>query len=82
MEVEALASGDYRSGLESLRRLLAEQIEVASGDPRRLLHVAPIAARLESVMAKLEELPDAERKSTSDDLRARRAARRAAASGQ
>lgn len=72
----AATSGDRRTALEALRDHLAAALEVA--DERS---VAPIANQLRQVLADLDEIPAAEEASTVDDLAARRATRRSAASG-
>jgi hypothetical protein len=72
-----VATGDYRRSLEALRDHLAACL--VSVEPS---FAAPLARQLSLVLDRLEELPNVERKSASDDLRARRAARRSAASGQ
>ena len=79
---DPLTCGDYRASLEALRAVLADRLMVAADDPRRLIHVAPISKQLSDVLARIESLPNAERASVSDDLRARRASRRAVSEGQ
>ena len=78
---DPLTCGDYRASLEALRAVLADRLMVAADDPRRLIHVAPIAKQLSDVLARIESLPNAERASVSDDLRARRASRRSVSEG-
>ena len=80
--IHPLEWGDYRTSLEALRDVLADRLMVAADDPRRLIHVAPISKQLSDVLARIESLPNAERASVSDDLRARRASRRAVSEGQ
>ena len=70
----AAASGDRRAALEALRAHLAAAIEAA--DPEK---IAPLAKQLRETVAEIEALPNAKEKSTSDDLAAKRSARRAAA---
>lgn len=69
----AAASGDRRATLEALRAVLAASIEAS--DPEK---VAPLAKQLRDTLAELETLPRKEQ-STSDDLAARRKARRSTA---
>ena len=78
---DPLTCGDYRVSLEALRAVLADRLRVAADDPRRLIHVAPISKQLSDVLARIESLPNAERASVSDDLRARRASRRSVSEG-
>ena len=67
----AADAGDRRKTLEELRRWLASAIEVC--EPHQ---AAPLAKQLRETMAELDALPDGKEKSTSDDLAAKRAARR------
>jgi hypothetical protein len=69
--VTTLKSGDYRAQLEAMRDKLTE--DWVRADPNV---VAQIAARLESVLARIAALPPVE-KSDVDDLVERRKARRA-----
>lgn len=71
--IDAAASGDRRSVLEQLRSVLAVSIVEVDPDKR-----APLAKQLRDTLAELDALPDGKEDSTSDDLTARRNARRAA----
>lgn len=70
----AAGTGDRRAALEALRAHLAAAIEAA--DPEK---IAPLAKQLRETVAEIEALPNAKEKSTSDDLAAKRAARRSEA---
>lgn len=70
----AAAAGDRRRTLEELRVWLASAIEVC--EPHQ---AAPLAKQLRETLAELDAMPDGKEQSTSDDLAARRKARRAAA---
>lgn len=70
---KAASTGDRRATLEAMRQSLA-----AAMDDCETNVIAQIAGRLSAVMLELENLPVKE-KSTSDDLAARRASRRAKA---
>lgn len=72
--VDAAASGDRRALLSRLRDVLAASVLEADPDKR-----APLAKQLRDTVAELDALPDEKEKSTSDDLAAKRQARRAAA---
>lgn len=72
--VAAIESGDRRRALEALRLKLALAVEAC--DPEK---IAPPATRLQAVLDAIAALPDAKEQSTSDDLAARRKARRSAA---
>lgn len=72
--VSEVCSGDERRALEAMRLKLATEMDAA---PAAV--VAQVAARLQAVLVRLSELPDREAVSKSDDLAARRKARRAAA---
>lgn len=74
--VEAIESGDRRRALEALRLKLARAVEAC--DPEK---IGPPATRLQAVLDALDALPAAKEESTSDDLTAKRSARRAAAQG-
>ena len=69
---EAAAGGSRVEALEALRDLLAESLAEAEPGQR-----AALAKQLRETMAELASLPDAAKRSTSDDLAARRSARRA-----
>lgn len=67
---------DLRRRLIAMRDLLTERLsEAAARD------TAPIASRLQAVLTQLAAIPEATEASTLDDLAARRASRRSAASG-
>jgi hypothetical protein len=70
---EACESGDLRRSLEALRRNLADAIAVCPVDK-----VAPLTARLESVLVRLAELESPE-VSALDELRMARDKRRTSA---
>lgn len=72
--VDAAASGDRRAVLQRLRDVLAASVLEADPDKR-----APLAKQLRDTVAELDALPDEKEKSTSDDLAAKRQARRSAA---
>lgn len=67
---------EHRQRLESLRDRLTEA--VASAGSRDL---APLAGQLRAVLVELAAVPDVKKASDVDDLAAKRARRRAAASG-
>lgn len=69
--VAAVTSGDRGEALAALRDLLAVSLEETPPEKR-----APLAKQLVDVLGQLDTLP-AKEVSPSDDLRARRAARRA-----
>jgi hypothetical protein len=77
MESEGLAAtigdGDFRRSLEAIRDKLAVELAAAEGRD-----AAPLAKELRAVIAQLEALPGGREGSKSDDLAAKRAARRAA----
>lgn len=83
---EVIASGDLRASLEAIRDSLAAEV----ADARRATHkrecscvcgigdarvLVAVMKELRAVIAVLDALPNAERKSKSDDLAARRARR-------
>lgn len=68
---------DRAADLELIRSRLIEELAEASGRD-----VASIARELRATVADLDSLPSKERESPVDDLAARRASRRAQASGQ
>jgi hypothetical protein len=70
---DALKSGDHRISLEAMRDKLADSMNLAEPN-----EIAPIAARLQAVLAELASLPSVEA-SEVDELASRRDARRAAA---
>jgi len=70
---DVAASGDRRATLESLRQILAASIDEVDAAQRPAL-----AKQFREVLSELETLPAGE-VSVSDDLRSRRAARRATA---
>lgn len=90
---ETIASGDYRDSLVVIRDRLADAIDdtlrakhrrecicdCGIGDDRTLVVVAKA---LVEVLTKLDALPNAERKSRSDELADRRARRLADAANQ
>lgn len=73
---DVVASGDRRKSLEAIRDHLATNLVDAEGR-----EIASIAKELRAVMAEIYSLPGAREGSASDDLAAKRAARRAAAKG-
>lgn len=73
---DVAASGDRRATLEMLRQILAASIDEVDAAQRPAL-----AKQFREVLSELETLPVGE-VSVSDDLRSRRAARRAAASAE
>lgn len=72
--VDAERSGDRRKILEAVRAKLAVELDAADAP-----FVAPIAARLQSVMVELEELGAGKPAGVVDELVKRRAGRRAGA---
>ena len=74
MIAEAAATGDRRKTLEAMRDKLARDMDDA---PAAV--VAQIAGRLSAILAELDEMPDTEKRSTLDELVARRQNRIAAA---
>lgn len=72
--VATAASGDRRAALQSARDALAAAIDAA--EPREL---APLVKQFRETLAELESLGAAREVSASDDLAAKRKARRAAA---
>ena len=70
--VDACESGDLRRSLEALRRSLTDAIGVCPVDS-----VAPLTARLESVLVRLSEMETPE-VSRTDELRVARERRREA----
>jgi hypothetical protein len=91
---EVVERGDTRRSLEALRDLLAETIDATRVEhcgscecdcgpaAPRVKDVADLAGRLEDVLLRLDKLPAVERTSIADELKRRRAARLANASGQ
>lgn len=77
MSVSA-ALGDRRSTLEAVAARLAAQIDVCESSR----DLAPLAGRLQSVVAELEQLDSGREESKVDDLASRRAARRSASQGR
>lgn len=73
---QVVATGDRKKSLEAIRDHLALNLADAEGR-----EIASIAKELRAVMAELYSLPGEREGSKSDDLAARRAARRAKASG-
>lgn len=71
---DAATTGDRTAALVALRDALAAAIDRA--EPREL---APLARQMQAVLAELEQLLVPAEGSVSDELRARRAARLAAA---
>lgn len=67
------AAGDRRKSLESLRDLLARQLEISDRD------VPALARQLREVMAEIDSLPNPKETSRVDELNKRRAERRAKA---
>jgi hypothetical protein len=74
MIAEAAATGDRRKTLEAMRDKLARDMDEA---PAAV--VAQIAGRLSAILTELDEMPDTEKRSTLDELVARRQNRIAAA---
>lgn len=74
MIAEAAATGDRRKTLEAMRDKLARDMDDA---PAAV--VAQIAGRLSAILTELDEMPDTEKRSTLDELVARRQNRIAAA---
>ena len=72
-----VGSGDRYRALVALRDRLAGDLEGL--DAR---YVAPLAKQLADVIREIDSLPQSREASTVDDLASKRAARRAAASGQ
>jgi hypothetical protein len=83
---EVIAGGDLRASLIAIRDRLADEV----ADARRAVHkrectcvcgigdarvVVAVVKELRVVLTAIDALPDAERKSKSDDLAARRARR-------
>jgi hypothetical protein len=67
MIAEAAATGDRRRTLEAMRDKLARDMDDA---PAAV--VAQIAGRLSAILTELDEMPDTEKRSTLDELVARR----------
>jgi hypothetical protein len=74
MGVAEATLGDRRAVLVALRDKLAADVDDAA-----VQYVAALARQLQSVLSELDSLPDAEAVSLVDDLKAKRAKRRAAA---
>ncbi|GIH98102.1 hypothetical protein [Planobispora takensis] len=74
--LSAVRSGDRRASLEAIRDRLAAELVEADGK-----NAASIAKELRATLAELDALPGGE-ESKLDDLAARRAARRADATGR
>lgn len=74
--VDAASSGDRRAALEAIRDRLARELQEASGPA-----VGMLSKELRATIAELESLPGGREASAVDDLTARRAARRANATG-
>ena len=72
---EVVREGDHRASLIALRDHLAERLAVAEKD------AAPLARQLTIVLAQIASLPASESGSKLDEIAARRAARRAKATG-
>lgn len=72
--IDAAASGDRRAVLEAMRDQLARQMTEADTNV-----VAQIAARLQAVLKDLDELPNGDEVSFTDELAHRRSDRLAAA---
>ena len=72
---EIVKEGDHRASLLALRDHLAERLLSADKD------AAPIARQLTIVLAQIASLPASESGSKLDEIAARRAARRAKATG-
>jgi hypothetical protein len=70
---QIILAGDRRASLEAIRDHVAAELAVAGEQ-----YVAGLARELRAVIAELDSLPGVREGSTSDDLVARRAARRAA----
>lgn len=76
--VEKAEQGDRRATLEALRDRLARQIE----DTDSGRDVAALGRLLADVLAQLDSLPTSAEVSRADEIAARRAARRAGATGK
>lgn len=74
---DAVTKGTRREALTALRDFLAGQLD---GEVEAK-SIAPIAKQLADVMRELDALPEAKEGSPSDQLAARRAARRSAPTG-
>ena len=72
---EVVREGDHRASLIALRDHLAERLVSAEKD------AAPLARQLTIVLAQIASLPASESGSKLDEIAARRAARRATATG-
>ena len=72
---EVVRAGDHRASLIALRDHLAERLAVAEKD------AAPLARQLQIVLTQIASLPASESGSKLDEIAARRAARRAKATG-
>jgi hypothetical protein len=85
--VEAVASGDRRRALEALRDRLAVEVERVADEgfcvecKRGSSSVAPLAKRLEDVLAALDDLGVPAEGTALDELRRRRESRRVVAEG-
>ncbi|WP_435111886.1 hypothetical protein [Nocardiopsis synnemataformans] len=69
---EIVTQGDRRRSLEALRDRIGAALDAAEPN-----EVAPLSRQLMMVLREIDELPDADRRDSVDDLAARRAARRA-----
>lgn len=88
-----VSAGDTRASLAALRDLLARTLDACEvrhhrtcdcdcgPPPPRAADVSSLAARLADVLLRLEKLPASNRRSTTDDLAAKRRERRAQATG-
>jgi len=72
---DVVREGDHRASLIALRDHLAERLLTADKD------AAPLARQLQQVLSQLAALPAPESESKLDEIAARRAARRAKATG-
>jgi len=72
--VEVVAAGDRRESLIALRDELARRLVLADKD------IAAIARQLTNILQAIAELPAPAERSTLDEIAAKRAARRTAAS--
>jgi hypothetical protein len=73
LSVAEAALADRRAALVALRDKLAADLDVAA-----VQYVAALARQLQSVLSELDSLPNAEAVSRVDELKAKRAKRRAA----
>lgn len=69
--VTAALSGDKRATLIALRDRLAQEIETAGARD-----LAPLSRQLTEVLRQLDEVPDKKEVTVTDDIAARREARR------